>query len=116
MEPLLTHPALDVDEIRVHWHLANALLLPKLRRRHQGFLLMHVIGAAEVVVLVCGHQLAVLLLGHHEALAPDGLDVQAEVEIFRGEDFRLRDVQVVLVKHGSRQVLLLDVPLHLHEG
>lgn len=50
---------------------------------------MHVIGPAEVVVLVSGDQLAVLLLGQHEALAFDGLDVQAEVEIFGGEDLCL---------------------------
>lgn len=89
MEPFLAVPALDVDEVRVHGHLANALLLPKLRRGHQSLLLMHVAGPAEVVVLVGGHQFAVLLLGQHEALAFDGLDVQAEVEVFRGENFCL---------------------------
>lgn len=81
VEPFLALPALDVDKVRVHGHLANALLLPKLRRWHQSFLLMHVTGSAEVVVLVGGGQFAVLLLGHHKTLAFDGLDVEAEVEI-----------------------------------
>ena len=89
VEPFLALSALDVDEVRVHGHLANAVLLPKLRRWHEDFILVHVIGPAEVVVLVSGDQLAVLLLGQHEALAFDGLDVQAEVEIFGGEDLCL---------------------------
>ena len=89
VEPFLALSALDVDEVRVHGHLANAVLLPKLRRGHEYFILVHVIGPAEVVVLVSGDQLAILLLGQHEALAFDGLDVQAEVEIFGGEDFCL---------------------------
>ena len=97
MEPFLTHLALDVNKVRVHRHLANALLLPVLRRGQQGFLLMHVFCPAEVVVLVCLHQFAVLLLSHHEALALDGLNVQAEVEVLAGEDFCLRDVHAVLV-------------------
>lgn len=63
MEPFLAFSALDVDQVRVHWHLANAILLPKLRRRHESFLLVQIICSCEVVVLVGGDQLAVLVLG-----------------------------------------------------
>lgn len=116
MEPFLALPALNVDQIRVHRHLANTVLLPKLRRWHQSFLLVQVISAGEVVVLVGGHHFAVLVLSQHEALAFYGLDVQAKVEIFGREDLCLRDVFAVLVEQGLGEVVLFDVPLHFDEG
>ena len=85
VEPFLAFSALDVFEVSIDWHFADAFSGPLagVRQQSQGFLIET--GSSKVDVLGSASQFFVLLVGENVALVLDGLHVD-ELRVSRRKD------------------------------
>lgn len=115
VEPFLAFAALDVDQVGIGRHLADAIGFPLLRRRKNLACCHLELCPTEVHVFCSCVQSTVLLQRHYHALPLQGLHKEAKFDS-GGEHLSRRQMFANRIQHFLGQTFLAQTPLDFDEG